>query len=113
MGSASLKSGAPVFGESMGILIVAEILLQVACAYHSYRSGNWQPWLYIILILSGDGQRDLFARGRVPGFNTRARRQQPQRRAQLVDPDRDLRETPSEPQSWLIPPTPSAGSPKN
>jgi len=33
----------------MGILIVAEILLQVASPIIAIAAGNWQPWLYIIL----------------------------------------------------------------
>ena len=77
----------------MGFLIVAEILLQVACAYHSYRSGNWQPWLYIILIFPVMGSVIYLLAVVLPGLqHTREAQQLATGVRKLIDPDKDLRE---------------------
>jgi len=73
--------------------IVAELMLQIACAYHAYRNGHVQPWLYIILIFPMVGSIVYLAVVVVPGFRHTAQGQQLATGVRkLIDPDRDLRE---------------------
>jgi hypothetical protein len=73
--------------------IVAELLLQIACAYHAYRNGHAQPWLYIILIFPMVGSVVYIAAVVLPGFRNTAQAQQLATGVRkLIDPDRDLRE---------------------
>lgn len=77
----------------MGILIIAEILLQIGCAYHSYRSGNWQPWLFIILIFPVMGSVIYLLAVVLPSFrHSHEARQLATGVRKLIDPDKDLRE---------------------
>ena len=77
----------------MGPLIVAEILLQVACAYHCYRTGNSQPWLYIILVFPVMGSVVYLVAVALPRFrHTREGHQLATGVRRLVDPDGILRE---------------------
>ena len=55
-------------------LIVAEVLLQIACAYHAYRNGNAQPWLFIILLFPLIGSIVYIVAVVLPDFVIRAKR---------------------------------------
>ncbi|MBI1210469.1 MAG: hypothetical protein GC190_03325 [Alphaproteobacteria bacterium] len=77
----------------MGPAIVAEILLQVACAYHCYRHGNTQPWLFVILLFPVVGSVIYLAAVVLPGLRTsRDARQLASGVRRLVDPDGELRD---------------------
>ena len=74
-------------------LIVAEVLLQIACAYHAYRNGNAQPWLFIILLFPLVGSIVYIVAVVLPGFRHTSQAQQLATGVRkLIDPDRDLRE---------------------
>ena len=74
-------------------LIVAEVLLQIACAYHAYRNGNAQPWLFIILLFPLVGSIVYIVAVVLPGFRHTSQAQQVATGVRkLIDPDRDLRE---------------------
>jgi hypothetical protein len=84
---------AGLFEGYMSNFIVAEILLQIACAYHSYKSGNWQPWLYIILIFPLMGSVIYLLAVVLPGLqHSNEARQLATGVRKLIDPDKDLRE---------------------
>jgi hypothetical protein len=76
----------------MALLIVAGVLLQVSCAYHSYRSGNWQPWLFIILFFPLMGSVIYLLAVVLPSFqHSREAQQITTGVRKLIDPDGDLR----------------------
>ena len=70
-----------------------EVLLQIACAYHAYRNGNAQPWLFIILLFPLVGSIVYIVAVVLPGFRHTSQAQQLATGVRkLIDPDRDLRE---------------------
>ena len=74
-------------------LIVAEVLLQIACAYHAYRNGHSQPWLFIILLFPLIGSIIYIVAVVLPGFqHTKEAQQLATGVRKLIDPDKDLRE---------------------
>lgn len=76
----------------MAIAALAVLLVQITCAYHSYRSGNWQPWLFIILFFPLIGSLIYMLAVVVPGLqHSREARQVTSGVRKLVDPDGDLR----------------------
>ena len=70
-----------------------EVLLQIACAYHAYRNGNAQPWLFIILLFPVVGSVVYIVAVVLPGFRHTSQAQQLATGVRkLIDPDRDLRQ---------------------
>jgi hypothetical protein len=77
----------------MGPAIAAEVMLQAACAYHCYRHGNTQPWIYIILFFPVVGSVVYLAAVVVPSLrHSRDAQHLATGVRRLIDPDAELRD---------------------
>lgn len=77
----------------MPFALIAMFALQICCAIHAVRSGNVQPWLWIILFFPLIGSFIYIVTVIVPEFSrSRAGVQVAQDVKRLIDPNREYRE---------------------